>query len=281
MAIPRTGCCSGSETPPRLRTMETVGTSRCSRPWRTPSQAGRVGSTRSSGTGTEPSAGSPGVRAELRSRAGHDLTERFAAVGRALPRALRTPDCVVDGEVCALDEQGRPSFQAMQQGSGASCSSSSTCSSSRASRCSTDRSRNAASGSRDSSTGVSRLFVLESFDDGHPARGGEAAATGGDPCETCRFAVPTRETLPRLAEDQGAGRAGICHRRLHERRRPPRPLIRRACAGCAAGGRAGLGGQLRHRVQRGRDRAPARQAAAPRAEDLAACGRAKDAARPE
>jgi bifunctional non-homologous end joining protein LigD len=59
-----------------------------------------------------------GGEAELRSRTGHDLTERFAAVGRALPRALRTPDCVVDGEVCALDEQGRPSFQAMQQGSG-------------------------------------------------------------------------------------------------------------------------------------------------------------------
>src|SRR5581483_7870533 len=28
----------------------------------------------------------------------------------------RSPECVVDGEVCALDEQGRPSFSAMQQG---------------------------------------------------------------------------------------------------------------------------------------------------------------------
>ncbi len=59
-----------------------------------------------------------GGEAELRSRAGHDLTARFAEIARALPRALRTPDCVVDGEVCALDAQGRPSFQAMQQGSG-------------------------------------------------------------------------------------------------------------------------------------------------------------------
>ena len=29
---------------------------------------------------------------------------------------MRTPDCVLDGEVCALDEQGRASFSAMQQG---------------------------------------------------------------------------------------------------------------------------------------------------------------------
>ena len=31
---------------------------------------------------------------------------------------MRTPDCVLDGEVCALDEQGRSSFSVMQQGSG-------------------------------------------------------------------------------------------------------------------------------------------------------------------
>lgn len=55
---------------------------------------------------------------ELRSRRDNDLTERFAAVARALPRALRTPSCVLDGEVCALDEQGRSSFSLMQQGLG-------------------------------------------------------------------------------------------------------------------------------------------------------------------
>jgi bifunctional non-homologous end joining protein LigD len=56
-----------------------------------------------------------GGEATLRSRRGNDLTERFAVVARALPHALRTPDAVVDGEVCALDETGRPSFSAMQQ----------------------------------------------------------------------------------------------------------------------------------------------------------------------
>jgi bifunctional non-homologous end joining protein LigD len=55
---------------------------------------------------------------ELRSRRDNDLTERFAAVARALPRALRTPSCVLDGEVCALDDEGRSSFSLMQQGLG-------------------------------------------------------------------------------------------------------------------------------------------------------------------
>src|SRR5439155_5235697 len=59
-----------------------------------------------------------GGKATLTSRNGNDLTERFPAVARALGQATRSPDCVVDGEVCALDEQGRSSFSAMQQGTG-------------------------------------------------------------------------------------------------------------------------------------------------------------------
>jgi bifunctional non-homologous end joining protein LigD len=54
--------------------------------------------------------------ARLLSRNGNDLTGRFPAVARALAQAARSPECVVDGEVCALDEDGRPSFSAMQQG---------------------------------------------------------------------------------------------------------------------------------------------------------------------
>ena len=56
--------------------------------------------------------------AELASRREQDLTGRFAEVARALPRALRSPSCVLDGEVCALDESGRSSFSLMQQGTG-------------------------------------------------------------------------------------------------------------------------------------------------------------------
>ncbi|MET0939474.1 MAG: DNA polymerase ligase N-terminal domain-containing protein, partial [Gaiellaceae bacterium] len=59
-----------------------------------------------------------GGEVSLTSRRGNDLTERFALVARALVRAVRTPDCVLDGEVCALDEEGRSSFSVMQQGSG-------------------------------------------------------------------------------------------------------------------------------------------------------------------
>jgi len=54
--------------------------------------------------------------AKLVSRNGNDLTERFAGVARALEHAAHSPNCVVDGEVCALDDQGRPSFSLMQQG---------------------------------------------------------------------------------------------------------------------------------------------------------------------
>jgi bifunctional non-homologous end joining protein LigD len=57
-----------------------------------------------------------GGEATLTSRNGNDLTGRFANVAKELPKALRTPDAVLDGEVCALDDQGRSSFSAMQQG---------------------------------------------------------------------------------------------------------------------------------------------------------------------
>jgi bifunctional non-homologous end joining protein LigD len=57
-----------------------------------------------------------GGDAKLVSRNGNDLTGRFPEIARSLSRAVKSPDCVVDGEVCALDEQGRPSFSAMQQG---------------------------------------------------------------------------------------------------------------------------------------------------------------------
>jgi bifunctional non-homologous end joining protein LigD len=54
--------------------------------------------------------------ATLTSRNGNDLTARFAHVAKEIVKAVKTPDCVLDGEVCALDETGRSSFSAMQQG---------------------------------------------------------------------------------------------------------------------------------------------------------------------
>jgi hypothetical protein len=57
-----------------------------------------------------------GSETKLVSRNGNDLTARFGSVATAISRATKSPDCVLDGEVCALDEQGRASFSAMQQG---------------------------------------------------------------------------------------------------------------------------------------------------------------------
>jgi bifunctional non-homologous end joining protein LigD len=57
-----------------------------------------------------------GGEARLHTRKDQDYTERFANVAKELAKALKTPDAVLDGEVVALDEEGRPSFSAMQQG---------------------------------------------------------------------------------------------------------------------------------------------------------------------
>ena len=57
-----------------------------------------------------------GGQVRLTSRQGNDLTARFESVAKAVEKAIKTPDCVLDGEVCAIDEEGRVTFSAMQQG---------------------------------------------------------------------------------------------------------------------------------------------------------------------
>ncbi len=57
------------------------------------------------------------AEATLTSRRGNDLTARFPGVAKEIGRAVKTPSCVLDGEVCALDDEGRSSFSKMQQGS--------------------------------------------------------------------------------------------------------------------------------------------------------------------
>jgi len=57
-----------------------------------------------------------GSEVQLLSRKDNDLTERFANVAKEVAKAVKTPHAVIDGEVCALDERGRASFSAMQQG---------------------------------------------------------------------------------------------------------------------------------------------------------------------
>jgi bifunctional non-homologous end joining protein LigD len=55
-----------------------------------------------------------GSEVVMRSRRGNDFTEKFDRVAKEIPKAIKTPDCVLDGEVCALDENGRASFSEMQ-----------------------------------------------------------------------------------------------------------------------------------------------------------------------
>jgi bifunctional non-homologous end joining protein LigD len=59
-----------------------------------------------------------GGEATLTSRNGNDLTGRFRDLARAAALAVRTSDAVLDGEICALDEQGRSRFSLLQEGSG-------------------------------------------------------------------------------------------------------------------------------------------------------------------
>ncbi len=55
---------------------------------------------------------------DLRSRRENELTTRFSELASTIPKALRTPDAVIDGEICRLDESGRATFSAIQQGAG-------------------------------------------------------------------------------------------------------------------------------------------------------------------
>ena len=54
----------------------------------------------------------------LVSRNENDLTERFADVAKAVVKATKSPNAVLDGEICRLDEAGRSSFSELQRGTG-------------------------------------------------------------------------------------------------------------------------------------------------------------------
>jgi bifunctional non-homologous end joining protein LigD len=58
-----------------------------------------------------------GGEVSLTSRNGNDLTGRFRDLARAAAHGIRAPDAVLDGEICALDEQGRSQFSLLQEGS--------------------------------------------------------------------------------------------------------------------------------------------------------------------
>ena len=52
-----------------------------------------------------------GGKATLRTRKGLDWTHKFSAIAKD---GAALPDCIVDGEICALDDKGSPSFAGLQ-----------------------------------------------------------------------------------------------------------------------------------------------------------------------
>jgi len=56
-------------------------------------------------------------RVRLMSRTQNDLTAQFPEIGE-LPRFVKAERAILDGEIVALDEEGRPSFSLMQQRTG-------------------------------------------------------------------------------------------------------------------------------------------------------------------
>ena len=59
-----------------------------------------------------------GSDCRLVSRNGNDLTERFPDVAKEIVKATKSPNAVLDGEVCRLAANGRSSFSELQQGTG-------------------------------------------------------------------------------------------------------------------------------------------------------------------
>jgi bifunctional non-homologous end joining protein LigD len=59
-----------------------------------------------------------GGECELVSRNGNRLNDRFPEVAQAIVKAVKTPNAVLDGEICRISSEGRSSFSELQQGSG-------------------------------------------------------------------------------------------------------------------------------------------------------------------
>jgi bifunctional non-homologous end joining protein LigD len=60
-----------------------------------------------------------GGECELVSRNGNTLTERFPAIAKDIVQATKSPNAVLDGEVCRIDAStGRATFSELQQGTG-------------------------------------------------------------------------------------------------------------------------------------------------------------------
>jgi bifunctional non-homologous end joining protein LigD len=57
-------------------------------------------------------------KVRMLSRRGNNLNKQFAPIAEALPQCVKAESAIIDGEVVALDENGKPSFQHLQNFTG-------------------------------------------------------------------------------------------------------------------------------------------------------------------
>ena len=174
-----------------------------------------------------------GGKVKLISRNENDLTKKFPEIAEAL-ESLPCKECVIDGEVVALDEEGRSSFQLLQaremegydaplsyyvfdllQLEGKNLGGFPL----------TTRKEML----RQLCAGIERadsLFRRARGTTRRRSRRSEATWTRRDHRQTGRFRLRSRPPERRLDQAQVPERAGICHRRLHSAGRSP-PAFRR------------------------------------------------------
>lgn len=70
---------------------------------------------RTNGSMVRPRDGGLSKRVRIQSRSGHDVTEQFGSALGSIADHLNAQSAILDGEVVALDETGRPDFGALQR----------------------------------------------------------------------------------------------------------------------------------------------------------------------
>ena len=200
-----------------------------------------------------------GSEVTLTSRRGNSLTERFASVAKAVEQAVRTPDCVLDGEVCALDEQGRASFSAMQQGSGplvVYLFDVLEIDGQPVIELPLTERRERLAELVDWRNRTVRLS--EVFDDGEALLAAARSRSSRGSSARSRLALPTGQRSREWLKVKTTGRQELVIAGWTKGHGPAGGQLRRARARRQRGRGASLGGQRRHRLRRRRDRAAAR-----------------------
>ena len=148
-----------------------------------------------------------GADASLRTRKDQDYTKRFENVAKELVKAVKTPDCVVDGEVCALDERRAAELLGHAAGQAGDADRLLRLRPARGRRRAAHRpsTRGAAQAAREASRQAEQDGPLlgDLRRRRRAARGGEAAGPRRDHGQAPGLEVPPGKALTRVAQDQG------------------------------------------------------------------------------